>query len=81
MALNGKSGFDLGLGERLARKDKRGPVQPVVEKVKPDRMNLRFNGTNGEYVREQASDRKAWPGGATEYINWLIEQDREKNGK
>lgn len=78
MALNGKSGFGLDMGSRTKRLNKE---VPAAAPSKPDRMNLRFNGTNGDYVRDQASDRKKWPGGATEYINYLIEQDREKNGK
>lgn len=79
MALNtNKSGHTLDMDARLARLGEKS-VAPVTEKVKPDRMNLRFDGTNGEYVRSMAADRKTWPGGATQYINWLIEQDRAKN--
>lgn len=79
MALNSNQS-GLNIGDKLKRLNKTGDA-PVVSQSKPDRMNLRFNGTNGDYVRDQASDRKKWPGGATEYINWLIEEDRKKNGK
>ena len=46
---------------------------------KSDRMNLRFEGSNGDYVRKQTRDREKWPGGCTQYINWLIGNDRLHN--
>lgn len=79
MALNSNQN-GLNIGDKLKRLNKTGDALAAAQ-GKPDRMNLRFNGTNGDYVRDQASDRKKWPGGATEYINRLIEEDRKKNGK
>ena len=45
------------------------------------RMNLGLTKENREWLQEAQCSRSEWPGGKTQYINWLIAQDRLKKGK